>query len=113
MWLNWIVQLRPALQACGYVQATVRGDSAMVAYVLFRRYWGRGIAVEAVLGMLDELARAFGVRSATATVDPRNDRSVKLLRKLGFELREERPAVEWIHGGLTDEHVYRRSLGER
>ncbi len=113
VWLNWIVQLRPVGPACGYVQATVRSDTAMVAYVLFRQYWGRGIAAEAVRAMLDELERTFGVRTATATVDPRNGRSVKLLTKLGFELCDERREAEWINGVLTDEHVYQRSLGTR
>jgi ribosomal-protein-alanine N-acetyltransferase len=113
VWLNWIVQLRPARQACGYVQATVKGDRALIAYVVFRQYWRRGIAAEAVHGMLGELERAFGVRSASATVDPRNGRSVNLLIKLGFEFREKRRGAEWIKGVLTDEDVYQRSLGMR
>ncbi len=66
-WLNWIVLAKPGLLARGYVQATVAGSSAQVAYVLFRDAWRQGIAREAMERMLMHLREACSVRNAIAT----------------------------------------------
>ncbi len=54
-----------------------------VGYVIAREAWGKGLASEAVRAVI---ARAFarGHARLHADVDPRNARSLKLLRKLGF-----------------------------
>ncbi len=45
--------------------------------------WGRGFASEAVRAVIDR-AFARGLASIKADVDPRNEKSRRLLRKLGF-----------------------------
>lgn len=83
-WLNWVIRT-PQHALAGYVQATVYTDgSANIAYELGRAFWGRGWATRSALAMLQELASAYGVRRAFATVDKRNLRSIKLLTRLGF-----------------------------
>ena len=83
-WLNWVIRLADGRLA-GYVQATVYPDhTANIAYVLGHAFWGRGIALEATRCLLDELPRGDKVRQAFATVDQRNARSLRLLRRLGF-----------------------------
>jgi [ribosomal protein S5]-alanine N-acetyltransferase len=54
-----------------------------VGYIIGREAWGRGLAREAMRAII---ARAFAQGRARlhADVDPRNDRSLKLLKKLGF-----------------------------
>lgn len=85
-WLNWVIRL-PGAGLIGYVQATLeRGDRASIAYVLESRYWGRGLAHAAVRAMLDELAEAHGVRAYSAVLKARNQRSRRLLERLGFAL---------------------------
>lgn len=92
-WLNWVVRLAPAGPAIGYVQATLRADgSALVAYVLNSRHWGRGYASEAVQALLDELAARWGVRLALAVLKRDNLRSLALLRRLGFQALAVDPA---------------------
>ncbi|MBN9304181.1 MAG: hypothetical protein BGO82_17540 [Devosia sp. 67-54] len=88
-WLNWVV--RNATGAVtGYVQATVRAHGeAEIAYVLGRRFWRQGIAFAACSAMLEELAGAYGVTRAVATLDPDNIASLALLRKLGFRFESE------------------------
>ncbi|MEO5699024.1 MAG: GNAT family N-acetyltransferase [Casimicrobiaceae bacterium] len=84
LWLNWAVRLNTG-EIAGYVQATVRTDgSALVAYVLGSRYWGRGIARRAVTAMLGELARSYGVLRVVAILKAANAPSRRLLEKLGF-----------------------------
>ena len=106
-WLNWVVRLASG-EPIGYVQASVRGSQAGIAYVLGSRYWGRGYARKAVAAMLSELAYQYDVRVATAVLKTRNERSRRLLDRLGF--------IEAI--GETDQHsddetLMRRSLVPR
>ncbi|MEO8758014.1 MAG: GNAT family N-acetyltransferase [Devosia sp.] len=84
-WLNWIVRNK-AGELVGYVQATVAGQVAEIAYVFGRAYQRRGYAFAATSAMLRELAAAYGVHRASAKLDPDNTASLALLRKLGFVL---------------------------
>jgi RimJ/RimL family protein N-acetyltransferase len=93
-WLNWVLRLGSS-EAIGSVQATVREDGrALIAYELASRYWGRGLAQEAVRAMIAELARGHGVGRLAAVLKASNGRSLRLLERLGFVpasfgLREE------------------------
>jgi len=85
-WLNWVIRL-PDGHLIGYVQATVRADgSAGIAYELASVYWGRGLATRAIGAMIDELVAHYGVRALDAIAVRRNQRSLRLLERLGFEI---------------------------
>ena len=105
-WLNWIVFAAgdPA-QPLGLVQATVLpAGRAWVAYELAAAHRGHGYAREAVQAMLAELAASFGVQRFQATVEAANERSIHLLRQLGF--RESPP--EGITTLTPTERLYLR-----
>ena len=86
LWLNWIVRLRTGAPA-GFVQATVHGEgSAGIAYVFASRYWGQGLATEAVRAMIDELVARYGIARLAAVLKRGNVPSVRLLERLGFAL---------------------------
>jgi RimJ/RimL family protein N-acetyltransferase len=83
-WLNWVIRL-PGGELAGYVQATVHEDGrAAIAYVLGAKYWGRGLATEAVRAMIGELVRHHGVSNLTAVFKRDNLPSRRLLERLGF-----------------------------
>lgn len=83
-WLNWVVRT-PGEGLAGYVQATVHPDAAAsVAYEFASRFWGRGIAGRAVAAMIGELASEYGVRRLYAVAVRDNERSIRLLGRLGF-----------------------------
>ena len=83
-WLNWVVR-RPGQPLLGYVQATVLPDHmAWVGYVFSVRHWGRGHATHAVRAMLEHVARDYGVSRFLASVEAANQRSIRLLERLGF-----------------------------
>lgn len=85
-WLNWVVRL-PDGELCGYVQATVHADGrAAVAYEFASRYWGRGLARAAVLAMIGELVGQYRVGRLSAVLKRSNERSRRLLLRLGFAL---------------------------
>jgi len=83
-WLNWVIRLPPA-GLIGYVQATVHAQGrAAIAYELSSAYWGRGLARQALEGMIAELAGHYAVRSLVAVLRRENLRSLRLLERLGF-----------------------------
>ena len=86
-WLNWALLLRDgdAADAIGFVQATVLEDHrAWVAYAVATALWGRGLASEAMRAMVEHLTTHYAVTQCMATVDQRNERSWRLLERLGF-----------------------------
>jgi len=83
-WLNWVIRL-PSGELAGYVQATVCADGrAAIAYILHSRYWGQGLASEAVEAMITELKARYHVRTMSAVLKRGNLRSLRLLERLGF-----------------------------
>lgn len=83
-WLNWVLRLHTS-ELIGYVQATVLpGDRALIAYELSSRWWGQGLAQEAVSAMVAELKSHHGVQHLSAVLKRSNLRSRRLLERLGF-----------------------------
>jgi len=97
----WTVRTRPGGLFVGVVdlsdQANGRAD---VGFMIKRELWGRGYAAEALSVMIDE-AWATGLDLLTARAHVDNDRSTRLLQRLGFLETAVRP-VE-IRPGVTRE----------
>jgi [ribosomal protein S5]-alanine N-acetyltransferase len=55
-----------------------------IGFIFSRTVWGAGVAHEAVSAVLAR-ASAQGIASIRADVDPRNARSLALLKRLGFQ----------------------------
>jgi RimJ/RimL family protein N-acetyltransferase len=53
------------------------------------RWWGRGLATEAVAGMLEELRTHYHVGRVVAVFKTANARSRTLLERLHFHLSDE------------------------
>ncbi len=104
VWLNWVVR-RPGLPPVGYVQATLMlNHTAWVGYVFSARHWGRGYATQAGLAMLEHVASAYGVSRFLASVDAANERSIRLLGRLGF--REAGEPERVAHGLCATERLF-------
>ena len=77
-----------------------------IGYILRRDAWGRGIALEAIMRMLEYGFGELGLRRVFADVDPDNAPSITLLEKLGFQ-REGLLRGEWeTHIGVRDSYIY-------
>jgi RimJ/RimL family protein N-acetyltransferase len=95
-WLNWVVRRRgDDGAAVGWVQATVAGGSAEIAYAMVASARGRGYGAESVRGVVDWL----DVASVEAHIAPPNEASAAVARAAGL-----RPTSE-LHDG---EVVWRR-----
>lgn len=88
-WLNWTVFHQDV--AIGYVQATIASGegTALIGYMFDSKWWGRGLASEAVEAMISELRSRWDVTVVRAEIDRRNQRSVRLVQRLGFREASE------------------------
>ena len=60
-------------------------DDVDLGYAFLPAYWGQGYASEAALAVLDYARRVLGLVRLVAIVSIDNDRSIKLLERLGFQ----------------------------
>ena len=105
-WHNWILRLADAETevdaeaevAVGYVQATVAGDAADVAWVVGTSWQRQGLAAEAAMAMCRWLRQA-GVERLTAHIHPDHQASARVASAIGLhdsgELDDDGEAV-WI-----------------
>lgn len=103
-WLLRPILLAETREAIGYLNfhgGPDAGGMVEVGYTLLPAARGRGYALEAVRAAFDWARRVHGIRRFRASVAPDNERSLNLIRKLGFV----RTGEQWDpEDGL--EHVY-------
>jgi RimJ/RimL family protein N-acetyltransferase len=89
-WHNWTVRLRFEDQPIGQLQATVveGGRRADIAWVVGRRWQGRGYASEAAKALVEWLG-ANGVITITAHVHPDHAASARVAANAGLAQTEE------------------------
>jgi len=68
---------------CGIVHPNNQATPE-IKYALDREHWGRGLATEAVRGMLEYAARDLGLTRVIATTAPENEASHRVLLKSGL-----------------------------
>jgi RimJ/RimL family protein N-acetyltransferase len=97
VWLNWIVVLGE--EPIGYVQATVVGPEAEIAWVVSPAYQGRGLASEAAAAAVAWLAAA-GVTRLVAHIHPDHAASARVAERLGLRATDvvEDGEVRWVGG---------------
>ncbi|MEU6879258.1 GNAT family N-acetyltransferase [Streptomyces sp. NPDC046712] len=92
-WCNWVVRLQDEGCLTGTVQATVDGrEAAEIAWVVGAPWQGRGIATEAVRGLVAWLT-AQGVRTVVAHIHPDHTASAAVATAAGLT-----PTDEWHDG---------------
>ena len=86
-------------RALGWVQATVRGDSASVAYAILPAERGVGAASDAVRALVRWLHDRLGVTTVIAEIDDANAASARVAVAAGFERTAHRAGDEvvWEH----------------
>jgi RimJ/RimL family protein N-acetyltransferase len=94
-WLNWIVVHDGV--PIGYVQATVVGTEAEIAWVVSPAQQGRGLATEAATAMVDWLTTTAGVTRLVAHVHPDHAASARVAERLGLRPTDviEEGEVRW------------------
>jgi RimJ/RimL family protein N-acetyltransferase len=80
-WLNWVVRAPDDGRAVGWVQATVHGDQALLAWAILAAERGRGFASGAVRALPAELP---GVIRFEARIEEANVASQRVAAAAGF-----------------------------
>jgi len=81
-WFNFTMFLNA--EVIGQLQATVVGSSAEIGYVLSPLFSGKGYATTGVRWLMEHLSMTGQIAEFWASVDPRNLKSIQLLRRCGF-----------------------------
>lgn len=77
-----------------------------VGYTLARPYQGQGLATEAVQALLRHCFKTLNMHRLSASADPRNLPSLKLLERLGFRREAYFVKSLWFKGAWADDVVY-------
>jgi RimJ/RimL family protein N-acetyltransferase len=96
IWLNWVVRERSDGRALGWVQATVSGEAASVAYALLPAERGAGVASDALRALTRWLHDRLGVKTLTAEIDDANAASARVAVAAGFERTARRAGDEVV-----------------
>jgi len=85
---------------------SVENESAEIGWTLHPDHFGQGYASEAASAVLDLAFDVIGLHRVVAKLDPRNDASVSLCRRLG--MREEAHHVQdlMFKGAWADTGIY-------
>jgi len=78
-----------------------------IGYALARDWWGRGIAFEAMQAFIPHIRAAGICNHLLADIDPRNDRSRRLLESCGFHHAGSARNTIKTHLGWCDSDYYR------
>jgi [ribosomal protein S5]-alanine N-acetyltransferase len=74
-------------QVVGFARLALSGvRAAKLGYAVHADHWGKGYAPDAVRAVVGHGFDALGLHRITAAVGPDNERSVAVLRRLGFTL---------------------------
>ncbi|MBM6880583.1 GNAT family N-acetyltransferase [[Clostridium] spiroforme] len=75
-----------------------------VGYTIDSEYWAKGYASEAVSALLDYMHHSYHFKMCLAHVYEDNERSIRLLKKLGFEYIHK----SWFYQDV----LYRKNLNQ-
>jgi aminoglycoside 6'-N-acetyltransferase len=107
-WFQWAVELRSGPALIGDVGVNLDDNrmQAEIGFTLAPAYQGHGYAAEAVRRILDHLFTAEGLQRVSAECDARNERSARLLERVGFRPEGRRARNTWIKGEWTDDLLF-------
>lgn len=83
LWLNWLVRVEGEGAEIGYVQATVSGTHADIAWVIGSKWQGNGYASEAALALVQWLD-VNGVKTTRACIHPNHLASQRVAGNAGL-----------------------------
>ncbi len=107
VWLNWAARRRETGSVVGLYQSTVYPDwTANIAYITFAGHQGEGFAREACAEILRHLGDRYGTQVVGADIDTRNQASIALVERLGFQLVRTTKVADFFKGASSDEHRY-------
>jgi len=93
------------LGTCTLFRIDASNGRAELGYGLGSQYWSKGYMREALTALIAYSFGTLGLRRLEADVDPRNEGSLRILGKLGFQ-REGLLRERWNVGGEIQDTAY-------
>lgn len=88
---------------CGILRRELQGNEEFdLGYLIVKKHWGKGFAIEASKAMMDYVVRHHGVKRITAWPSKENPPSVRVVEKLGFNYERQ---IHQEHYGTTLENM--------
>ena len=84
VWHNFAVRLKDSGCVAGSIQATVYPGIVEIGFLFGRKYWGKGIAFQAISWLQEVHLKEFDPMNFWATSAPGNVRCHVLLARLGY-----------------------------
>lgn len=106
-WFQYAVELKSGATLIGDVGVRTHDNllQADLGFTIAREHQRMGYATEAVLAVLHGLFER-GLHRVSAECDARNQRSARLLERVGFRLEGHLRANTWIKGEWTDDLLF-------
>lgn len=82
---QWIIAATDDSEVHGTIACRIRDHAVDFGYFTARSSWGKGIAHEACALLIEWLMKQPGIYRIWATVDVENQRSIRLLERLGLQ----------------------------
>ncbi len=89
-----------------YFKMDEAGKQAEIGYTFDPKFQGQGLATEAARGLLDHAFRVVGLHRVYAVTDPRHDRSIALMQRLGMRQEAHFRKNLWFKGEWADDVVF-------
>lgn len=103
--IQWGIADSPAgsvIGTCTLANLSAIHQRCEIGFALRQTYWGHGLGSEAVGAVLDFAFETMRMHRIEADVDPRNDRSLRLLERFGFEREGLLRERYYLHGERQD-----------
>jgi aminoglycoside 6'-N-acetyltransferase len=105
-WFQYAAEVNGVLVGDVGVGLNENRMQADIGYTLATAHQGRGYAAEAVHRVLAHLFEERGLHRVAAECDARNERSARLLARLGFRQEGHRVRSTWAKGEWTDDLLF-------
>jgi RimJ/RimL family protein N-acetyltransferase len=107
-WLQLVIERKPDGAFVGDCGLRIGEDKrlAQIGYTIAREHWRHGYATEIVTSLIAYAFAGLNVHRITASVDPRNAASCRVLEKAGFTKEAHFRKSEWFKGEWADDAVY-------
>lgn len=107
--IRWCITLKDedtVIGSCGFLNRQQKHYKAEIGYELSRKYWGQGIASEALEAVLSYGFKHFELERIEALIEPLNVSSQKLVEKHGFLREGLLRHYEYTCGKFDDLYMY-------
>jgi len=112
-WFQYAIEHRAERCLIGDIGVHLHDNrmQADLGFTLAAGWQGRGYASEAVRTVLDDMF-SQGLHRVSAECDARNERSARLLERVGFRREGYRPEYTWLKGEWTDDILFGLLAGQ-